>query len=532
MWIPTACRTIASLDISELAAELDVLPDSYWEADEKLRQAVTGGRETKAIFFRSILTSDSKEKLAKRPLADADITRFHHGERIASSVQRLVDAALSHLPKGGIVTRVQLARMQPGARIEPHTDSSPILVAAHRLHVPITTNADVEFMVDGERVVMEAGKLCELNNRRPHWVNNHGDHQRTHLIIDYLPAEHNHPRSLSPSFERRRKQLARERTTPKPPARADVKLPKLIATSVIRGADQNESHGSVYLVDLQSRQVDRVIDWNTCDIAWEGRGADRGLRGIAFHGEHVYIAASDELLCFDKQFNKLASYRNHYLKHAHEIVRHDNYLLVTSTGFDSILRFDLDKKRFDHGWVVRLHPERGLVYGQYNPQQIGRPHPGNTLHVNQVFADHRGVFASGRGLVAMVHLGPSTLGQYGELPPGTHNAQPYNGGLLFNDTSSDLVVFQTKNEFRSIEVPYYTESELLHRDKGDDRLARQAFARGLCVYRHGSGEDIVIAGSSPSTVTAYDLRACAPIRTLNLTMDVRNAIHGLEIWPF
>ena len=39
-------------------------------------------------------------------------------------------------------------------------------------------------------------------------------------------------------------------------------------------------------------------------------------------------------------------------------------------------------------------------------------------------------------------------------------------------------------------------------------------------------------GSSPSTVTLYDLAQNERVLSVNLTMDVRNAIHGLEVWPF
>ena len=52
-----------------------------------------------------------------------------------------------------------------------------------------------------------------------------------------------------------------------------------------------------------------------------GRGADRGLRGIEFDGEDTYIAASDELFCYDRNFQVKKSYKNPYLEHCHEIVR-------------------------------------------------------------------------------------------------------------------------------------------------------------------------------------------------------------------
>ena len=79
----------------------------------------------------------------------------------------------------------------------------------------------------------------------------------------------------------------------------------LIATSVVRGSRQGESHGGVYLVDLGRERVRQAVDWNTMDIDWQGRGWDRGLRGIAFDGDEIYIAASDELFVFNPDFEVL-----------------------------------------------------------------------------------------------------------------------------------------------------------------------------------------------------------------------------------
>jgi hypothetical protein len=58
--------------------------------------------------------------------------------------------------------------------------------------------------------------------------------------------------------------------------------------------------------------------------------------------------------------------------------------------------------------------------------------------------------------------------------------------------------------------------------------ARQGFGRGLCEWKEG----IVIVGSSPATVSAYELSSAERIASVNLTMDVRNAVHGLEVWSF
>jgi hypothetical protein len=45
-------------------------------------------------------------------------------------------------------------------------------------------------------------------------------------------------------------------------------------------------------------------------------------------------------------------------------------------------------------------------------------------------------------------------------------------------------------------------------------------------------ERVVAGGSSPSTITLYDLKESRQLMSVNLTRDIRNAIHGLEIWPY
>jgi hypothetical protein len=126
-------------------------------------------------------------------------------------------------------------------------------------------------------------------------------------------------------------------------------IPPLVATSVVRGSEQGQSHGGIYIVDPATQAVRQMLDWNTADIDWSGRGWDRGLRGIAFHDDNVYVAASDELFVFDQQFQQLRSYRNRYLKHCHEITIHRDVLYLTSTGFDSVLAFSLEKQHFTWG---------------------------------------------------------------------------------------------------------------------------------------------------------------------------------------
>lgn len=304
-------------------------------------------------------------------------------------------------------------------------------------------------------------------------------------------------------------------------------LPRLLVSSVVRGSRQGDSHGGLYLVDMASGGFEQVLDWNTCDINWEGRGADRGLRGIAFHGDTILVAASDELFQLDRDFRIIASWRNKYLKHCHEICIFDRHLYVTSTGFDSLLRFDLAAQRFDSG--IHIFP-KGTALGArvFDPKAEDGPAPGITFHINNVHVDPSGIHFSGRRLNALVRLNSKGLTAIARLPQGTHNARPFRDGVLFNNTEADTLDYVTPLRQIAIPVPRHDSASLSNTQMDETGLARQAFGRGLCIL----DETHVAAGSSPTTIAIHDLAGQRITHQFTLTRDVRNAAHGLALWPY
>ena len=308
-----------------------------------------------------------------------------------------------------------------------------------------------------------------------------------------------------------------------------MRLPKLILTSVVRGSQQGESHGGIYTVDFEHQQGEQHVDWNTSDIDFEGRGADRGLRGIAFDGDAIYVAASDELFCYDQTFTIQNSYKNPYLKHAHEIYRMERQLLLTSTGFDSLLSFNLDTKEFD--WGFQLRQEYGQWTGHtFNPQTNQGPRLVNDFHVNMVHVDDRGIFLSGLHTDGLLFLtNNNEIKIVCHLPAYTHNPRLWKDGVLFNDTASDCVRYvPSEGQEQAYKIITYEEKDIQFSGIDDSNIARQGFGRGLCTI----GSRFVAGGSSPSTVTLYDFEAAMVVGSVNLTMDIRNAIHGLEVWPY
>lgn len=305
---------------------------------------------------------------------------------------------------------------------------------------------------------------------------------------------------------------------------------KLVTTSVVRGSHQGESHGGVYLIDVDNREVEQTIDWNKSDIDWQGRGWDRGLRGIAFDGEIIYIAASDELFAYTQDFAPVGSWRNAYLKHCHEIAVWERSLFMTSTAFDSILAFDLDAREFR--WAMHVTTEQfRFKAAVFDPRGPEGPLMLNKLHLNSVHCTQGGMYITGLKSGGMLLFNGKRVQMSAELPAGSHNARPFRDGVLFNDTEADALRYAGRGaglEDRAMPVPRYREDELLNRDLDQTNLARQGFARGLCVL----SDRVVAGGSSPSTITVYDLAANQRLLSVNLSMDVRNAIHGLELWPY
>ena len=301
----------------------------------------------------------------------------------------------------------------------------------------------------------------------------------------------------------------------------------LIATSVVRGSRQGESHGGVYLLDLEQEKAALAIDWNTADIDWQGRGWDRGLRGISFDGDRVFIAASDELFEYSPDFEQIASYRSPFLKHCHEIVRYERHLFLTSTAYDSILGFDLDNNRFTWGLNISTQADEFLAT-PFNPVGQRGPAPKNKLHLNNVFCDSNGMFISGLRTAGLLHYSGNRITKYVNLPEGSHNARPWRDGVLFNDSEANAVRFVTPKTNHVFQVPSYPEDLLTHTDLDDSRIARQSFARGLCTINDG----LIASGSSPSTITLHDVDTMKTTKSINLSMDIRNAIHGLEVWPY
>jgi hypothetical protein len=88
------------------------------------------------------------------------------------------------------ILSVRLLRLEVGAEIKPHRDHElGYEDGQFRLHIPIVTNPDIEFILDGERLMMLPGECWYTNVNFIHSVANRGTIDRVHLVIDGIRNE-------------------------------------------------------------------------------------------------------------------------------------------------------------------------------------------------------------------------------------------------------------------------------------------------------------------------------------------------------
>ena len=91
----------------------------------------------------------------------------------------LADVASIATSFGARMSRVRLMRLRAGGRILRHRDPlQDIARGLVRLHVPVTTNPGVRFLVNERRITMQPGETWHIDVRFPHEVHNAGDEDR------------------------------------------------------------------------------------------------------------------------------------------------------------------------------------------------------------------------------------------------------------------------------------------------------------------------------------------------------------------
>ena len=169
---------VKSTALRELVLAQDELA---WKEDQNRQEMFEQHRQTESIV---VLFVD----LEKWP--QVLVSKEPGWDRLADVALPLMNDIISKsYPPGGTVIRAMAAKLLAGGKITPHVDKHPSFHIGHRIHVPLSTNPRVRFMIDGKPYQLQPGNAYEINNQKMHSVMNKGKEDRITFIFDYVPAD-------------------------------------------------------------------------------------------------------------------------------------------------------------------------------------------------------------------------------------------------------------------------------------------------------------------------------------------------------
>ena len=151
-------------DADVLAAEVRGLPPSAWTPHP------TGFVGNEAVRLVTPAGEDSDE--IEGPMAATDsLDRCNYVRQIMEEI-------------GGVWGRSRFMGLAPGREVPSHIDIHYYWRTHLRIHIPVITNPGVLFTCGGETVHMAAGECWVFDSFLRHDVQNKGDAQRIHLVLD------------------------------------------------------------------------------------------------------------------------------------------------------------------------------------------------------------------------------------------------------------------------------------------------------------------------------------------------------------
>ncbi len=181
MNIDSPLRELGEVDSSALAEAILAQDEAAWHEDTLRQKTFDVHYDTQSILMLFV-------DLERWP--DIIVSREAGWDRLADVALPLMNDIISrHYPAGGTVIRAMAAKLLSGKNISPHVDKHESFHRGHRIHVPITTNPRVRFMIDGRPYQFKVEQAYELNNQKRHSVANKGADDRITFIFDYVPPE-------------------------------------------------------------------------------------------------------------------------------------------------------------------------------------------------------------------------------------------------------------------------------------------------------------------------------------------------------
>lgn len=172
-------RELGPVDSQQLADAILSQGEEAWKANQYRQQAYEVHTHTESLVM-VFCDGWPEMKVTKEPAWDS------LKETAVPLMRHIIN---KFYPSGGTVIRAMAAKLKAGGVISPHRDTHQTFTHSHRIHIPITTNPGVRFMINGRPHKFHVGNAYEINNQKNHSVMNSGSDDRITFIFDYLPPK-------------------------------------------------------------------------------------------------------------------------------------------------------------------------------------------------------------------------------------------------------------------------------------------------------------------------------------------------------
>ena len=177
MDIDTSLKELGQIESKPLIDAIMAMDDETWRESNYRQNAYEVHQQTESlvlVFCQGWPDMQITKEPAWDVLKDVAVPLMH-------------DIISKHYPAGGTIIRAMAAKLKAGGVIKPHRDTHQSFHVSHRIHIPVTANPGVRFMINGRPHRLKVGNAYEINNQQNHSVMNSGTDDRITFIFDYLP---------------------------------------------------------------------------------------------------------------------------------------------------------------------------------------------------------------------------------------------------------------------------------------------------------------------------------------------------------
>ncbi len=177
---PYTIRELGAVDPTPLKNIVQRLSDQVWEReDERKENNFFCFHHTQHIVFRFTGGNRDHREFYANPIWEMFKPILLP---IMLQVVKPYEFSQPEFPKA------MLARLEAGHIIDRHVDGAGSNLHTHKIHIPLYTNPQVQFLVRDTPHFMAEGFAYEVNNIVHHEVRNNGSSDRIHFIFEVFNA--------------------------------------------------------------------------------------------------------------------------------------------------------------------------------------------------------------------------------------------------------------------------------------------------------------------------------------------------------